>query len=218
MDSEKTVFGEKLLDPRWQALEARVIQDAEGFCQACGNTTGELQAHFFQYTAVDPWDEDSSNLTALCGRCHLLEHNVRSTAERHLLNSLEQLKFLAVDVLELVEFVVVNFQPRHSRMLADRLRRIRLVQDELSAEPIIAELGERIRKALENFAQRLKDGRSSDSEEFHALQREMTELVHERRRRAETLESVEGSMAPPDEITFRSLRNPRISGTRSGVE
>ena len=101
-------------------------------------------------------------------------------------------------------------------MSADRQRRARVAEQAVSAEPAIAELTERLQQAFAAFAQRLQEGMSSDSDEYRKYQRAIAELTDERRRRAEALMSVQGSIAPPDETTFNSFRITQIPMLKDG--
>jgi hypothetical protein len=206
MDSEKIVFGKKLLDRRWLELERKVIESAEQFCQCCGKPSECLQAHFFRYSTTEPWEESQSNLTALCEGCHTSEHGMRSAAERHLLDAFEQMNFLAVDVLELIPFALTNFQARDARMADDRVRRLETVRKELCTLPEIAELAEQFRKISAHLWSRVQDGLSNVSDEYYDLQSQLKGLMEERRKCADLCIANGRSIAPPDEQTRAKLR------------
>ena len=206
MDNEKIAFGNKLLDAKWLEKAQTVIERDERFCQCCGKNSADLEVHFFHITAADPWDEPAHHLTTLCPDCHVIEHATRNAAEQRFLNSLEQLKFLSVDVLELLPHVLQTFQSRAYRLSDDRLRRMNAKTNEFSADSTVAQYRQDIKEVTERLFSRLDDGLSDVSEEFYDLQSQTVGMIVELRKRGDAFIQKAGSIAPPDSETLAQLQ------------
>ncbi len=71
----KKIYGDKLLDPRWQKRRLEVLSEANYTCKYCGNTKETLHVHHYAYNINgDPWDVPNHALICLCCTCHKLEH------------------------------------------------------------------------------------------------------------------------------------------------
>lgn len=64
-------YFEKLRDPRWQKLSARVKEIAGWKCERCGAIDKNLQAHHRCYFPNrEPWEYHPAMLQCLCFECH----------------------------------------------------------------------------------------------------------------------------------------------------
>jgi hypothetical protein len=141
MEPEKIAFGQKLDDPRWLAIAETVLNRDERFCQCCASIA-DLEVHFFAYPSNDPWSVPLHEMTTVCRRCHAIEHATRSAVERLLLSSLEKVKFLSVDLLDLLPHIARTFESRHERISDDRLRRMGEKIKEISSDPLVDHYGQ----------------------------------------------------------------------------
>lgn len=84
----KKIYGEKLLDPRWQKKRLEVLKDNEFTCQYCGDKENTLHVHHLSYNINgNPWDVPQYALMCLCENCHKVEHLSNLTAlEKEILN------------------------------------------------------------------------------------------------------------------------------------
>ena len=71
----KKMYGDKLLDPRWQKKRLEILTDANFTCTYCADKESTLHVHHFCYTANgNPWDSPNDALICLCKKCHELCH------------------------------------------------------------------------------------------------------------------------------------------------
>ena len=198
MESEKIAFGKKLDDVRWLEIAEKVISRDERFCQGCASTV-DLEVHFFAYPADDPWNVPLYEMTTLCRRCHAIEHATRTAVERLLLNSLEKVKFLSIDLLELLPHTVRTFQSRHERISNDRMRRLGTKRKEISSDPQVSHWGHEELKVFERIQSKMKyDSEFDMSDEFADLQSQFLGMDQERRTLADALVAKVGIIEPPD--------------------
>lgn len=64
-------YAERLKDPRWQLLKAKILLRDKGVCFECGRQDKTLHVHHKIYLrGKDPWEYDEDTLISLCMDCH----------------------------------------------------------------------------------------------------------------------------------------------------
>ena len=82
-------YADKLKDPRWQKKRLEILERDEWACRYCGDKETTLHVHHAYYEkGVEPWETDNFLLTTLCAECHEIEHLVKGSLERMLLDGL----------------------------------------------------------------------------------------------------------------------------------
>lgn len=71
----KTIYGEKLKDPRWQKKRLKILE-RDGFrCVSCKCEHKTLHIHHMVYAdSGNPWDALDGDLKTLCWPCHWRTH------------------------------------------------------------------------------------------------------------------------------------------------
>jgi hypothetical protein len=92
-----STYSEKLKDPRWQKKRLEIMQRDEFSCKFCTDTDTTLHVHHLAYHQ-EPWDTPNEQLITLCEDCHQRETDMRSLAERKLLQSLKDAWFSCDDI------------------------------------------------------------------------------------------------------------------------
>jgi len=76
MKNYKSVYAQKLLDPRWQKLRLEVMQENDFHCEMCGDGESTLHVHHKEYfKGREPWEYNSKQLACICKSCHEEHHS-----------------------------------------------------------------------------------------------------------------------------------------------
>lgn len=96
-------YGEKLKDPRWQALRLRVFKRDKFTCQHCGNKSKTLNVHHIEYKKSEPWESEMGDLLTLCEDCHLIFHNLEkfTPLEQLIIQMLQQWTYRELNKVKL---------------------------------------------------------------------------------------------------------------------
>lgn len=71
----RSAYGARLRDPRWQKLRLEIMQRDEFKCRQCGASDKTLNAHHSYYDfGADPWEYAPDSIITLCEECHEGEH------------------------------------------------------------------------------------------------------------------------------------------------
>lgn len=98
----KSVYLEKLRDPRWQKRRLEIMNRDHFSCQNCCDTKQTLNVHHQSYErGKDPWDYPDCYLITLCDDCHEIESRLRRETEDKLLKSIRLAGFLVGDLEDL---------------------------------------------------------------------------------------------------------------------
>jgi hypothetical protein len=73
--STKSIYLQKLKDPRWQKKRLKVMDRANFECEQCGSTDTPLNVHHIAYKKrAEPWEYEDNELQCLCEVCHEQKH------------------------------------------------------------------------------------------------------------------------------------------------
>lgn len=82
-------YSEKLQDPRWKEIRAKVLERDDWRCQSCKHKKISMHVHHKKYhkkyidgqlSFVEPWEYDLIHLETLCAECH---ENVSKTSKSY---------------------------------------------------------------------------------------------------------------------------------------
>ena len=95
MNDPKSIYREKLQDPRWQKMRLKAFERDQWACQTCSAEDKPLHAHHKVYKefAEGPWDCDLVDLVTLCGDCHDHLHAELDASHNKLANAVVRAGF-----------------------------------------------------------------------------------------------------------------------------
>lgn len=95
MKDPKSIYREKLQDPRWQKMRLKAFERDKWECRTCLATDKPLHAHHKVYKefAEGPWDCDLADLVTLCDDCHDHLHAEFDASHKKLANAVVRAGF-----------------------------------------------------------------------------------------------------------------------------
>lgn len=74
--NSKSVYSQKLKDPRWQKLRLEVMSANNFNCEICGDGSVTLNVHHKEYfKGHEPWEYSTKQLAVICDGCHEEVHS-----------------------------------------------------------------------------------------------------------------------------------------------